>query len=276
MLRAQRQHTTRTLSRLLPAWQDAAADAREQREAAEETADKHWRRQLLAGACLCWQEEVQVVAEQHQGLWRLMLMLLGHERMQLLQAAVEEWQGWVQDRVSRRACIAAFVNKRRVACLGEYLTLWQQYAAAMRGAQGEQAAAATMLLQQALTPPARSRSPKSPLPPDAGYYTWPGAGHGSSSSPQRHAAGSSSHSPSAAVMAGAPAGGVGCAGAPAGVLPVTGGPGSPLLGPRSAHLDRRLARRWAAMGGGAAEVSVTRGKCCLLRLIARGCGATSC
>lgn len=227
MLRAQRQHTTSTLSKLLPAWQDAAAEEREEREAAEGAADKFCRKQLLCKTYAGWVEQMQVVQAQRQGLWKLMLMLLGHERRQLLQTATQQWMDWVQHRVALRACVAVFVNKRRLACLSEFLTLWQQYTAAMRGAQADEAAAATVLLN-ALTPPVRPRSPHASMsapPVAAGYHTWPVV--------------------AAAATASRP-------GSPPGVLPVTAGPASAMLGPRSAHQDRRLARRWAAMAGGAA------------------------
>lgn len=252
LLRAQRQHHTNTLSRVLPAWQNVAAEARDQREAAEAAADKLWRRQLLSRACGGWVEEMAVLQAQRQGLWRLMLVLLGRERQHLLQAALEEWRAWVIDRVSLRTCVAGFVNKRRLGCLAEFLTLWQQYAAAMRGSKEEGAVTAGLLLHQSLTTPAPL--PHSRMSPAVmtGCHTWPGLNHscsrqgspvcGRSCSPQaaprdaKHHVGAEVHDP--------------------GVLPVSGGPGSPFLGPRSAQQDRRLARRLAAMGGGAPEVCV--------------------
>lgn len=239
MLRAQRQYTTRTLEKLLPAWQDVAVECREQREAAEAAADKLRRRWLLSKACCGWVEEQQVLQAQRQGLWQLMLVLLGRERKQLLLEALQGWRGWVSDRVSLRSTVSAFVNKRRLTCLSDFLTLWQQYAAAMRGGQADDAAAAAVL--HALTPnPHRARSPAA-----AGQYTWPGGAQAGGSLPP-YAAAIRSCSRSAAA---------GRSPSPPGVLPVTGGPGSPLLGPRSAQQDRRLARRIAAMGGAAAEVS---------------------
>lgn len=251
VLRAQRQHVISTLRKLLPAWQEAAIDSRADREAGEAAADKLRRRQLLSKACCGWAEEMQTVQEQRQGLWSMMLMLLGQERNQLLQEALQGWCGWVQDRVSLRICVAAFVNKRRLACLSEFLTLWQQYAAAMRGGQADEASAATVLLHHALTPPAQARSPSAPSPVLAGHYTWPNVAR--HSSPPAYAAHSRDHSPpvhsihSMGALSVRPP-------SPPGVLPVTGGPDSPLLGPRSAQQDRRLARRLAAMGGGAPEV----------------------
>lgn len=246
MLRAQRQHATSTLSKLLPAWQDVAAECREQREAAEAAADKLQRRWLLSRACCGWVEELQVVQVQRQGLWQLMLMLLGHERQQLLQEALGEWRSWVCDRVNLCAMVSVFVNKRRLVCLSDFLTLWQQYAAAMRGGQADEAAAATVL--HALKPPPfpRTHSPGAFSPTAAGRYTWPGLTQaGSSGSPPVYASIARSCTGGAAAVR---------VPSPPGVLPVTGGPGSPLLGPRSAQQDRRLARRMAAMGGGAAEV----------------------
>lgn len=243
---------TSTLSRVLPAWQQAAAVEGEDREAAEAAADKLCRRQLLSKACCGWQEEMQVLQAQRQGLWRLMLTLLSHERKQLLREAVQAWRGWVQDHVSLRACIATFVNKRRLACLSDFLNLWQQYAAAMRGGQADKAAAATVLLQQALTPPPpRARSPSAVSPSPAADHTWPNAARVSSpaaSVPAFNRAASPGASPSVYASSVRPT-------SPPGLLPVTAGPGSPLLGPRSAQQDRRLARRWAAMGGGAPEVN---------------------
>lgn len=246
LLRADRHHATSTLHKLLPAWQEAAADAKECREAAEAAADKLARRQLLSKACCGWMEEMQVVQAQRQGLWQVMLVLLGQERKQLLGGAALAWRSWVQHRVSLRSCVAAFVNKRRLACLSEFLTLWQQYAAAMKCGQGDEAAAAAGLLQQALTPPARPRSPSAPSPTAAGHCTWP-AGARASSPPAFALA--------AASRCGSPAGGyVPRSTSPPGVLPVTGGPESPLLGPRSAQQDRRMARRLAVMAGAGPEV----------------------
>jgi hypothetical protein len=245
LLRTQRHYTTTTLSKLLPAWQEAAAEARDMREAAEAAADKQQRRVLLSKACSGWVEEMQVLQAQRQGLWQVMLMLLGNERQQLLRETVGEWRSWVQDRVALRSCIATFVNKRRLACLSEFLTLWQQYAAAMRG--GNAAVSPEAVLLHALTPQPQPRpySPGAISPSAAAYYTWPAVGQASSpSGPYRQD--SRCQSPSAANRR---------APSPPGVLPVTSGPGSPLLGPRSAQQDRRLARRWAAMGGAAAEVS---------------------
>ena len=236
LLRAQRLHETNTLCKVLPAWQEVAAESREQQQAAEAAAAKLQRRQLLNKACSGWVEEMAILQAQRQGLWRLMLMLLSHERHQLLQAALEEWRVWVKDRVGLRACIAGFVNKRRLACLAEFLTLWQQYSAAMHGAKEEGAAATSVLLQQALTPVQR---PVSATATTAGYHTWPVA-----------AAGSPVHGPHMYSRSSSP----GHAGVGPGVLPVTGGPGSPLLGRRSPQQDRRLAKRLAAMSGGAAEV----------------------
>jgi hypothetical protein len=262
-LRAQRHAHTRLLMRLLPAWADAAAELHDQRLADEATADKLQRRVLLARACGGWREEVQVLHEQRQGLWRLLLMLLGRERRELLQAGLGAWQGWAQDRVALRSMIAAFVNKRRLACLSEYLTLWHQYTTAMRGGGGgdsdgsagggdcARSPAGTPGLLHALghlpsagaAAAARSRSPG---PQGYESYTY--------------------RPPTASTQAGCLVPGGSRPGSPTatGVLPVTGGPDSPLLGPRSAHQDRHMARRLAAMGGAAAEVSGRVAECWVL------------
>jgi hypothetical protein len=243
LLRAQRQYTTSTLSKLLPAWQEAAAEARDLREAAEAAADKQQRRVLLSKACRGWVEEMQVVQAQRQGLLQLMLMLLGNARQHLLRETVWEWRGCVQDRIALRNCIATFVNKRRLACLSEFLTWWQQYAAAMRGGKADVTPEAVLL--HALTPqPQTRRFSPCATSPAAAYCTWPGVTQAGSPAGQ-HPQDSRCQSPTAANVR---------APSPPGVLPVTSGPGSPLLGPRSAEQDRRLARRWAAMGGAAAEV----------------------
>lgn len=196
--------------------------------------------------------------EQRQGLWQLMLMLLGHERQQLLQEALGEWRGWVCDRVNLRSTVSVFVNKRRLGCLADFLTLWQQYAAAMRGGNADEAAAATVLQVLTPPPPPRTRSPGTASPTSAGRCTWPGlAQAGSPGYASISASVPRSCSPAAAAAAAA-AVRVPRSVSPPGLLPVTGGPGSPFLGPRSAQQDRRLARRIAAMGGGAAEVRTVR------------------
>lgn len=258
MLRAQRQHATRTLRKLLPAWLDTAAECREQREAAEASADKLQRRWLLSKACCGWVEELQIVQEQRQGLWQLMLMLLGHERQQLLQEALGEWRGWVCDRVNLRATVSVFVNKRRLGCLADFLTLWQQYAAAMRGGNADEAAAATVLQVLTPPPPPGTRSPGTASPTSGGQCTWPGLAQGGSPGYASISASVPRSCSPAAPAAAAAAVRVPRSVSPPGLLPVTGGPGSPLLGPRSAQQDRRLARRIAAMGGGAAEVRTVR------------------
>jgi hypothetical protein len=261
-LRAQRHADAALLGRTLPAWADAAAQLAEQRAAGEAAADKLRRRALLAGMCGAWAEQMQVAREQRQGLWRLMLMLLHRERLQLLEAGLGAWQGWVQERVAFRATIGAFVNTRRLACLSGHLTLWHQYAAAMRPDSGGSAdggsavASGSGLLQHVLSQLPRSVSPGARL------SVHPHQQHQQRAASAFPAFGGGSNArvaPAAAAAWSRP-------GSP--VLPVSGGPSSPLLGPRSAQQDRRLARRLAAMGGAAAEVRGV-GPC-------RACGCRKC
>jgi len=218
--------STILLRKLLPAWK-ATTELLQQARAEASTAAiglfrQHTARKVLEG----WREEMLVITEQRSGLWRLMLVLLQRQRTELLQAAVCTWQGYAYTRIALRSSVATFVNKRRLECLSKQFSLWHQFSRAMRGAEGAAAAAAWVV-----SPPVGSLTAKL-------YSSKPG------------------YSSSAGLRGRAldvePVRAHSCS--PPGVLPVTAGSSSPLLRPRSAHQDRTLARRLAAMSGGAPEV----------------------
>jgi hypothetical protein len=295
MLQAERHAATTILRKLVPAWLDAADELKQQRQHNEAAADKMRRRQLAGKALQGWIEECEVLREQRSGLWRVLLLVLQAEWSALLQEALQGWHEAAAQQVALRACVASFVNKRRLQCLSEFLTLWHQYAAAMQtdgaalipaalAAPSPAAAAAAVLGNKGLARAAMSAAAASTAYYSAGPVLLGGKRASRSSALAAAGVASSVNGPlfgAAAAEAASPAddsyqaygyiqhnaagaasvdntGGDEAAGVqlPAGVLPVTGGPGSPLLGPRSAHQDRRLARRLAAMGGGAAEVGM--------------------
>jgi hypothetical protein len=297
MLQAERHAATTTLRKLLPAWLDAADELRQQRQRNEAAADKMRRRGLAGKALLGWVEECQVVRQQRAALWHVLLLVLQAERAALLQEALQGWREAAAEQVALRACVAGFVNKRRLQCLSEFLTLWHQYAAAMRtdgaallpaalAVPSPAAAAAALLGNKGLARAAMSAAPAAghgaAADANAAYYSagpvllggkrasrtsaLAAAGVAASINGPLLGAAAANHHQQDGHYPGSPAAnGFGCwhdeglgdeSGVllPPGVLPVTGGPGSPLLGPRSAHQDRRLARRLAAMSGSAAEV----------------------
>jgi hypothetical protein len=288
MLQAERHAATTTLRKLLPAWLDAAYELQQQRERNEAAADKMWRRRTAGRAIQGWVEECQVVREQRSALWRVLLLVLQAERSALLQESLQGWREAAAQQVALRACVASFVNKRRLQCLSEFLALWHQYAAAMRtdgaalipvalAAPSPAAAAAAVignkgLARAAMSAAALAQNAGYGAAADAAYYSagpvllgakrasrtaeLAAAGVAASINGPSYAAAAEvaaqqqAHAAHDLAVAAAAAG----AQLPPGLLPVTAGPGSPLLGPRNAHQDRRLARRLAAMGGGAAEV----------------------
>jgi hypothetical protein len=312
MLQAERHAATTTLRKLLPAWLDAADQLKQQRQSHEAAADKMRRRGLAGKALQGWVEECQVAREQRAALWHVLLLVLQAERSALLQEALQGWHEAASEQVALRACVASFVNKRRLQCLSEFLTLWHQYAAAMRtdgaalipaalAAPSPAAAAAAVLGNKGLARAAMSAAPAAAgngaaaSGMGAAYYSagpvllggkrasrtsaLAAAGVAASLNGPLFGAAAASYAAAAAANHhhyddGQTTQFYGSSGfanelghhdegdgeaegvqLPPGVLPVTGGPGSPLLGPRSAHQDRRLARRLAAMGGAAAEVS---------------------
>ncbi|KAF8062705.1 aldo-keto reductase 2 [Scenedesmus sp. PABB004] len=227
-LRAERHWAGAALRRLLPAWADAAADGARAREAAEAAADRRRRRALARAALAGWREELACLREQRGALWRVLLAALARERAALLGDALRGWAAAAAARVAPRARVAGFVNRRRLACLSDFLDLWRSYAAAMRTDGAALLSAAASLAGTPAGPggwPDAARLPCSPGPPAL----------------RRRLDFEPAHAPDVDAL-------------PRGLLPVSGGPGSPLLGPRSAHQDRTLARRMAALGGGAGEV----------------------
>lgn len=247
-LRAERHAAFSLLAKFLPAWADTASDLRVDREAGEALADGFLRKRACQRVVTAWAEELQVVREQRAALWAVLFGLLQHDQQCILRDVLQGWHETVQQQVALQNCVASFVNKRRLECLSEYLTIWHQYASAMR-TDG-------FLLPVAVSPAVKDTSSIS-------------ASIGAANSTL-----SAIHSASADLPAARPARGLflqssstglahqqylggSAAGSDPGVLPVTGGPGSPVLGFRSAHGDRRLARRLAAMSGGAPEVKTS-------------------
>lgn len=309
MLQAERHAATTTLRKLLPAWLDAADELKQQRVQNEAAADRMRRRGLAGKALQGWAEECAVLREQRSGLWRVLLLVLHAERTALLQEALQGWREAAAQQVALRSCVASFVNKRRLQCLGEFLTLWHQYAAAMRtdgaalipaalAAPSPAAAAAAVLGNKGLARAAMSAASASAAANAGAAYYSAGpvllggkrasriAAAGVAASINGPVFGAASASASAADYGGGYDDGDAAAGLqlPPGVLPVTGGPGSPLLGPRTAHQDRRLARRLAAMGGGAAEVRTFAWvgcwmaavqDCCCVQVARRGSAANA-
>lgn len=252
MLRAERHAATVALHKLLPAWLETAQELKQERQQGEVAADRFRRRHVARLVLQGWRGEMQALHEQRAGLWRVMLLLLQLEREGLLQTALQGWQQQARQQVALRECVTGFVNKRRLECLSEFLTLWHHYTVAMRT---DSAALIPAALAAAASPAATAATAAAG---SAAYYSVDGRTSVGDLSPGK----GSSRIAAAADVGGGFAGPVFSPAAqvdqavqlPAGLLPVTGGPGSPVLGPRSAHQDRRLARRLAAMGGGAAEV----------------------
>lgn len=229
-LQAERYAATNVLAKLLPAWADAAAQLHADKEAAEAKSARFFRRTACRKAINGWMEEMEVIREQRGALWKAMVMLLQQERRDLLLDSLQGWHQTAQQQVALRSCIANFVNKRRLGCLSEYLTIWHQYAAAMR-TDGLIIPVAAASAGKHINICSAVRA--------AGYPVRPVSAGGDFFSSR----GSVLSSPG------------GQKGLGLGVLPVSGGPGSPVPGFRSAHQDRRLARRMAAMSGGAPEVN---------------------
>lgn len=195
--RAERHAAAKLMARVLPEWAALAASMQQWRSGAEAAAARRHRRAVCRALLRGWAAVAEHGRQQRALLWRVVLLVAQHEACEALAAALQGWREHAAQQAALRSCVAAFVNRRRLACLSEHLTLWSQYAAAMRA----------------------SGAPLIAASPAA----------------------------AAAAMQSAPV-------SPAGLLPVTGGSASPLLGPRSAHQDRHLARRMVALAGGAAEV----------------------
>lgn len=147
--------------KVLKAWRSAAADLRQAGTEHAELAEGFYTEHTGARAMLAWHEYVDLKHQQREALWKAMVVVMMAEQQvhmalqqrlmsaspsaawplkgflllalqELLTMVLTGWRERTAVRISVRAHVVDFVNRRRLSCLSDYFTVWQQFTAAMK------------------------------------------------------------------------------------------------------------------------------------------------